>query len=51
MMSPDSSLDTPAHFAFMFAMWVVMMIGMMTPSVAPMVLLYVAVRQEQCRGG
>jgi predicted metal-binding membrane protein len=25
------------HFAFMLAMWVVMMIGMMTPSVAPTV--------------
>jgi predicted metal-binding membrane protein len=29
-------------FAFTFAMWAVMMVGMMTPSVAPMVLLYAA---------
>ncbi len=29
-----------AHFASMLAMWTVMMIGMMTPSVAPMILLY-----------
>jgi len=43
MMSPDFIPWTAAHFGFMFAMWVVMMIGMMTPSVAPMVLLYVAV--------
>jgi len=32
-----------ADFAFMFTMWAVMMVGMMTPSVAPMVLLYGAV--------
>jgi predicted metal-binding membrane protein len=43
MMSPEFIPWTPAHFGFMFAMWVVMMIGMMTPSVAPMVLLYAAV--------
>ncbi len=39
------------HFAFMFAMWVVMMIGMMTPSVAPMVLIYAGIaRQADARG-
>jgi predicted metal-binding membrane protein len=40
MMSPvfvPWSLD---YFLFMLAMWIVMMIGMMTPSVAPTVLLY-----------
>ncbi len=31
-----------ADFGFMFIMWSVMMVGMMTPSVAPMVLLYAA---------
>ncbi len=31
---------TPTHFLFTFAMWAVMMIGMMTPSVSPMVLIY-----------
>src|SRR5262245_52791843 len=29
-----------ADFAFVFIMWAVMMVGMMTPSVSPMVLLY-----------
>ncbi len=29
-----------AEFGFMFIMWSVMMVGMMTPSIAPMVLLY-----------
>jgi predicted metal-binding membrane protein len=43
MMSPAFIPWTAAHFGFMFAMWVVMMIGMMTPSVAPMVMLYAAV--------
>lgn len=32
-----------AQFAAMFAMWTVMMIGMMTPSAAPMILLYARV--------
>jgi hypothetical protein len=30
----------PMEFAFVFAMWLVMMIGMMTPSAAPMFLIY-----------
>jgi len=52
MMTPGFVPWSPAHFAFMFAMWVVMMIGMMTPSVAPMVLLYAALaRQHVVRGG
>jgi predicted metal-binding membrane protein len=40
MMSPTFVPWTLAYFAFMLAMWVIMMIGMMTPSVAPTVLLY-----------
>jgi predicted metal-binding membrane protein len=51
MMSPDFIPWSAGHFAFMLAMWVVMMIGMMTPSVAPMVLLYVEIgRQGAARG-
>src|SRR5262249_40281468 len=34
------------EFAFVFAMWVVMMVGMMTPSVAPLVLLYARVGRQ-----
>src|SRR5258706_15426265 len=38
-------------FAFTSAMWVVMMIGMMTPSAAPMILLYARVgRQARADG-
>lgn len=38
-------------FAFMFAMWSIMMVGMMLPSVAPMLLVYAGVaRQAGSRG-
>lgn len=36
----------PADFAFIFTMWAVMMVGMMTPSVAPMLLLYAGVGRK-----
>jgi predicted metal-binding membrane protein len=50
MMSPDYTPWSGGYFVFMLLMWVVMMIGMMTPSVAPMVLLYTAIaRQNQAR--
>jgi predicted metal-binding membrane protein len=42
---------TVAGFALTLAMWVVMMIGMMTPSAAPMILLYARVgRQARADG-
>lgn len=40
MMSPNFVPWSAGYFLFMLTMWVVMMIGMMTPSVAPTVLLY-----------
>jgi predicted metal-binding membrane protein len=40
-----------AGFLFTFAMWAVMMIGMMTPSAAPMILIYARVgRQARAEG-
>ncbi|MER8371834.1 DUF2182 domain-containing protein [Mesorhizobium sp. M1406] len=40
-----------ADFAFIFTMWAVMMVGMMTPSAAPMLLLYAGVgRKAQADG-
>src|SRR5499426_3903095 len=46
--------DTPwraMEFAFVFAMWAVMMVGMMTPSAAPMILMYARVgRQGKAAG-
>jgi predicted metal-binding membrane protein len=50
-MAPALQPWTPVHFLFVLAMWTVMMIGMMTPSVAPMVLIYQQVaRQSAARG-
>jgi predicted metal-binding membrane protein len=46
MMSPDFVPWSAARFGFMLAMWVVMMIGMMTPSVAPTILLYAALANQ-----
>jgi predicted metal-binding membrane protein len=40
------------EFAFVFAMWAVMMVGMMTPSLAPMLLMYARVgRQSGAHSG
>jgi predicted metal-binding membrane protein len=51
MMSPGYVPWSSGHCAFMLAMWIVMMVGMMTPSVAPMVLLYAGIaRQATARG-
>jgi predicted metal-binding membrane protein len=51
MMSPHFVPWTPGYFAFMLVMWIVMMIGMMTPSVAPTVLLYTEyVRRSATQG-
>jgi len=39
------------EFAFVFVMWTVMMVGMMTPSAAPMILMYARVgRQTEAPG-
>jgi predicted metal-binding membrane protein len=40
MMMPQPAPWSVAHLSFLFAMWAVMMVGMMTPSAAPMVLIY-----------
>jgi predicted metal-binding membrane protein len=42
---------TGSDLLLMFAMWAVMMIGMMTPSVAPVVLLYARVRRHASSQG
>jgi len=34
------------EFVFMFLMWAIMMVGMMTPSAAPMILIYARVGRE-----
>ncbi len=40
-----------ADFGFVFIMWAVMMVGMMTPSVTPMVLLYATVGRKAAASG
>jgi predicted metal-binding membrane protein len=42
---------TPAHFAMMFTMWAVMMVGMMLPSATPTTLIYTAVARKAAREG
>ena len=49
LMAPGFSAMDAAHSLSMLAMWTVMMIGMMTPSVAPMILLYAQVARRQRR--
>ena len=46
IMAPANAPWTFAEFALVFAMWLVMMIGMMTPSAAPMILLYAQVGRK-----
>ena len=40
IMAPAHAPWRAIEFAFVFAMWTVMMVGMMTPSAAPMILMY-----------
>jgi len=46
LMMPANAPWQPLEFAYVFAMWVVMMIGMMTPSVAPMILIYARIGRQ-----
>jgi predicted metal-binding membrane protein len=45
-MMPVSAPWKPIEFVFVFAMWAVMMVGMMTPSAAPMILLFARVGRQ-----
>ena len=55
MTMPGMAASVPAaaarDFAFAFLMWTVMMIGMMTPSAAPMILLYLRVGRQAASSG
>jgi predicted metal-binding membrane protein len=46
LMAPAGTPWRGIEFAYVFAMWAVMMIGMMTPSVAPMLLIYARVGRQ-----
>ncbi len=51
LMMPESAPWQPIEFGYVFAMWVVMMIGMMTPSAAPMILIYARVGRQGASAG
>jgi predicted metal-binding membrane protein len=51
LMMPAGAPWQPIEFAYVFAMWAVMMIGMMTPSVAPMILIYARVGRQADMSG
>src|SRR5262245_11183376 len=51
LMMPMAEPWRPLEFVFVFAMWSVMMVGMMTPSVAPMVLIYARVGRQAAAQG
>jgi predicted metal-binding membrane protein len=51
LMMPASEPWKPIEFGYVFAMWAVMMIGMMTPSAAPMILIYARVGRQAAMDG
>ncbi len=51
LMMPAVAPWQPIEFGYVFAMWIVMMIGMMTPSVAPMILIYARVGRQAAIAG
>src|ERR1700686_4145977 len=51
MMAPMSRPWIATDFVFAFVMWAVMMVGMMAPSVAPMILLYAVVARQAAKPG
>ncbi len=51
LMMPATAPWQPIEFAYVLAMWAVMMIGMMTPSVAPMILIYARVGRQAAKSG
>jgi predicted metal-binding membrane protein len=46
LMMPATAPWEPIEFAFVFAMWAIMMVGMMIPSVAPLILIYARVARQ-----
>jgi predicted metal-binding membrane protein len=50
-MSPHGKPWTAAEFMLLFVMWSIMMVGMMTPSAAPVVLLYARIERQAAANG
>jgi predicted metal-binding membrane protein len=51
LMMPTRASWNATEFAFVFAMWAVMMVGMMTPSATPMILIYARVGRQAAQQG
>jgi predicted metal-binding membrane protein len=51
LMTPATTPWNASEFAFVFAMWAVMMVGMMTPSATPMILIYTRVGHQAALQG
>jgi predicted metal-binding membrane protein len=51
LMMPANEPWKPIEFGYVFLMWVVMMIGMMTPSAAPAILIYARIGREAIAQG
>jgi predicted metal-binding membrane protein len=51
LMAPANAAWKPIEFAFVFAMWAVMMAGMMAPSATPMILMYARVGRQALAAG
>jgi predicted metal-binding membrane protein len=51
MPGTSGGLRTPHYYALTLAMWLVMMVGMMTPSVTPAVLLFDRIARRAAGGG
>lgn len=51
LMMPVTAPWQPIEFAYVFVMWAVMMIGMMTASAAPMILIYARVGRQAAAAG
>ena len=51
LMMPATAPWNATEFAFVFAMWAVMMVGMMTPSATPMILIYTRVGHQAAQQG
>lgn len=51
LMMPANAPWQPIEFAYVFAMWAAMMIGMMLPSAAPMILIYARVGRQAAAAG
>jgi len=51
MLAPSLRPWSAAEFLFVLTMWAVMMVGMMTPSVAPMILIYARVARQAALQG